>query len=388
MRPDPDRPIPPHPRGLCGIAAALLGAALIAAAAGGIRAAVAAAADSGSYAIAIAANGSGKNDTLLSISGSWPTACTPTFDKASLSRSDLRIDARAVLNLCARQRTPYSIELNPRAALGQTALAPSVYHVYYYAANGAQAEPQLRAFALVNAAAGAGGAAFAPETGFWWTTGGDKAAARNVLSIEAQGPQLTVALMSYDADGRGSWQFGTGSLSGRIAHVPLLQIAGGKGPFSAASAGQRGEAGWMLDLEFQSSSLASAWLSRPLGGEDSPLQVQTVDLVRLPFAKAGDGSAWKGDWILVMDAGTTAPQRLHLDHVEALDAATFRLGDDAAGIYVDCGLDGSNAELPPSRCILRRRDGGELGQFTAIAITRMDGALSNGAALHLLRVSQ
>jgi len=385
MRTDPERTILAHLRGLRRVAAALLGVASVAALAAGIRTASAAGPDNGGYSIALA--GSARNDALLSISGSWPTACTPTFDKASLSGSDLRIDARAVLSLCTRQATPYSIELDPRAALGKAALAPSVYHVYYYAANGAQAEPQLRAFALVDAGAGAHGAAFAPETGFWWTTGGNKAAARNVLSIEAQGTQLTVALMSYDADGRGSWQFGTGALSGRTAHVPLLQIAGAAGA-AYAGPGQRGEAGWMLDLEFQSSSLASAWLSRPLGGDDSALQMQTIDLVRLPFAKAGDGSAWKGDWILVMDAGTSAPQRLRLDHVEALDAATFRLGDDAAGIYVDCGLDGSNAELPPSRCILRRRDGGELGQFTAIAITRMDGALSNGAALHLLRVSQ
>jgi len=364
------------------VAAALLAGVLIGAAGVGIRAAPATS-DGSAYAIAVAGNLAGKGDAMLSISGSWPTACTPTFDKASLHGADLRIDARAVLNLCTRQATPYSIELNPHAALGPAETLPaSVYHVYYYAANGAQAEPQLRAFALLDPGAGTRSAAFAPETGFWWTTAGDKGAARNVFSIEAQGRQLTVALMSYDADGRGSWQFGTGALSGRIAHIPLLQIASGSG------ANQRGEAGWTLDLEFHSSALATAWLSRPLGGEDSALQVQTIDLVRLPFAKAGDGSAWKGDWILAADAGTGAPQRLHLDHVEALDTSTFRLGDDSAGIYVDCALDGSNAELPPPRCILRRRDGSELGQFTAIAITRMDGALSNGAALHLLRVSQ
>lgn len=321
----------------------------------------------------------------LTIDGTWPTPCTPTFDAASLEGADLRIDARAVLNLCTRQATPYLIEIDPTAALRRAALPAGVYHVAFYAADGTQATPKLRAFALVDTANGSE-PAFAPETGFWWSTAGAGAAAgRNVFSIESQGSQLTVALMSYERDGRGSWQFGTGTLQGTIAHVPLLQIAGGGDPFSGAGTQPHGMAGFMLDLEFHSNSLATAWLTRPAAA-DGALQMQTLDLVRLPFANPGDGSAWKGDWILAADADGATPQRLHFTRVMALDATTFRLGDADAGIFLDCALDSSNAELPPPRCILRRRDGSELGRFDAIAITRMDGILANDVPVHLLRV--
>jgi hypothetical protein len=386
MRHDPDRPAIFRSRSMRGLAMVWLAAGLVA---GAVAQVVPAAAgtDGGGYSVSWQGGASAGAPAILSISGSWSTPCTPTFDKARLSGADLRIDARAVLNLCTRQATPYAIELNPAAAVGLEALPPSIYHVYYYAADGTQAEPKLRAFSLVDTTGTRKGAAFAPETGFWWTTSGDRqGATRSVFSIEAQGAQLTAALMSYDSSGRGSWQFGTGALTGRTAHIPLLQIAGGSDPFSGAMTRPHGEAGMMLDLEFHSNSLATAWLSRS-GAADASLQMQKTDLVRLPFAYNGDGSAWKGDWILAADADQSVPQRLHLDHVMALDATTFRLGDDAAGIYVDCALDSHNTELPPPRCILRRRDGAELGHFDAIAISRMDGYLGNGAALHLLRVS-
>jgi hypothetical protein len=361
--------------GLAG-ACLLAGAGLLAAAS-----AATAADDSG----AIGWSGHAGSLPSLSIRSTWPTPCTPAFDRISLDGNDLRIDARAVLNLCAQQATPYAIEINPAAALGTARLPAAVYHVSYYAADGSQAEPKLRAFALVDTSGAA--RSFAPETGFWWTTSGSgQAAARNVFSIEFQGNQLSVALMSYDRDGHGNWQFGTGSLAGTTAHVPLLQMAGGSEPFADASIRTRGEAGMTLDLEFRSNSLAAAWLSRSAADGQS-LQLQKMNLVRLPFADRGDGSAWRGDWILAIDAEQSAPQRLHLDRVMALDASTFRLGDESAGLFVDCGLDPVNSELPPPRCILRRRDGFELGHFDAIAISRMDGAMSNGTKLHLLRVT-
>jgi hypothetical protein len=330
----------------------------------------------------------GGDAATLMVTGSWPTQCTPTFESAMLNGADLRIDARAVLSLCTRESTAYTIEVNPAAALEQPALPPAVYHVSYYAANGAQAEPKLRAFALVDTRSGAA-TSFAPETGFWWSTSGARQGARrNVFSVELQGSQLTVALMSYDRDGRGNWQFGTAALNGHTAHVPMLQLAGGSDPFASASANPRGEAGLMLDIEFRSNSLATAWLSRSGNGDDAALELQTMDLVRLPFADAGDGSAWKGDWILAVDTEQAVPQRLHLDHVSALDASNFRLNDDNAGIAVDCAIDPQNAELPPQRCVLRRRDGLALGEFDAIAITRMDGMRSDHVPLHLLRVSR
>jgi hypothetical protein len=164
-------------------------------------------------------------------------------------------------------------------------------------------------------------------------------------------------------------------------------LAGGSDPLSAVSTIPRGEAGLTLDLEFHSSALATAWLSRAGDGEDPALQLQTMDLVRLPFDEAGDGSVWQGDWILVTDSDQAPPQRLLLKRIAVEDADRFRLGDEAVGVAIDCQLDTQNDELPPTLCTARRNDGTELGHFDAVAIGRMDGARTDGVAIHLLRVS-
>jgi len=340
-------------------------------------------ADPGGYSIT-QSRAVGSGPTMLAIGGMWPTPCAPTFETAKLAGADLRVDARTMLGLCANQPTPFSIEVNPALALGLPELAAGIYHVSFYAANGAQAEPRLRAFSLIDTTHAA--TPFTPETGFWWTTSTEHGGGRNVFSLELQGSQLSAALLSYDRDGRGNWQFGTAQLDGRVAHIPLIQLAGGSDPLAAVSTVPRGEAGLMLDLEFHSNALATAWLSRSGSGENAALQLQTMQLVRLPFEDAGDGSAWQGDWILLADE-KSPPQRLRLSRVPVQDADRFRLADAAVGVTLDCQLETQNEELPPTRCTAVRSDGSVLGRFDAVAITRMDGTRADGAAVHLVRVS-
>ena len=75
----------------------------------------------------------------LSIRGEWPTQCPPTLQNVALDGSDLRIDARSVLDLCERQSTPFAIEVNPALAMQRATLPAGVYHASFYAADGAQA---------------------------------------------------------------------------------------------------------------------------------------------------------------------------------------------------------------------------------------------------------
>src|SRR5215471_602404 len=177
-----------------------------AAAAHGAPAATVRAAAGDAYAISYQSGIGAGAPSTLAIAGNWSTPCTPTFDSASLDGANLRIDAHAVLNLCVREPTAYTIELDPSAAVGRR-LPGGIYHVSYYAADGTQSLSKLRAFALVDTAAGAN-LGPAPESGFWWTTAGGRNGGRSVFSIEVQGSQLTAALMSYDRDGRGNWQVG------------------------------------------------------------------------------------------------------------------------------------------------------------------------------------
>lgn len=375
----------PSPHIARGIAAAALALAVWISSPAQTTAAATTAAGLGAFAIDLHADSAAPHAPLLTISGTWPTPCTPAFEHAALSGSDLRIDARSALNLCAGGPTAFSLEVNPALALDRPALEPAVYHVSLYAANGAQSDAKLSAFALVDASKAA--PAYAPESGLWWTTSKAAAAAsRNVFSLERQGNQLTVALMTYDHAGRATWQVGTAQLDGRVAHVALLTLAGGSDPFTSRAATPHGEPGLTLDLEFTSSSAAKAWLGRRTG-DDGALELQSLDLARLPFAGGAGGDAWRGDWVLVTDADQYPPLRLRFDRVTTLDAYRFRLSDDYASVSLDCDLDPQSADAPPRYCVASRYDATPLGRFEAVAITRMDGARGDGLAVHLLRIT-
>lgn len=318
----------------------------------------------------------------LAISGAWATQCPPALESVALNGSDLRVDARSVLGLCTRESTPFSIEVDPALAVGRTSLAAGVYHVSFYAADGVQARSRLRAFSLVDHSA-ASAASVAPEAGFWWTTGGTD---RNVLSIELQGAQISVALMSYDSTGQPQWHFGAAPYAGRTAHVPLLHLQGGSDPFAAqAAAPASGESTLALDLEFHSGAHASAWLSRMEGSADDPaLRLREFDIVRLPVAETADGSAWQGAWVLVDNVGA---QRLQFDVVAAVDADHFELTDSSHKLALACTRDSKFPDLPPSSCALRQADGSSVNLFDSVAVSRMDGNAADGTPVHLLRVS-
>jgi len=315
----------------------------------------------------------------LSISGEWATQCTPTLESVALDHNDLRIDARSVLGLCTRQSTPFSIAVDPALAMNQAPLAPGVYHVSFFAADGAQAAPKLRAFTLLDHSA-EGAPRVVPETGFWWSAenGGD----RTLLSIELQNDQLSVALMSYDRFGQPQWHFGAAPYNGRIAHVPLLRLQGGHELFAPdGGAHASGESTVALDLQFHTGAHASAWLSRVAGSSDDPLlHLRAFEAVRLPLAETVDGGALQGDWVLADDSGA---QRLRFDQFRAQDAEHFELADSVGGASLACVRDSAQPDMPPSSCTLRLPGRAEPAQFDSIAISRMDGS-----SAHLLRVTK
>ena len=320
----------------------------------------------------------------LAISGQWPTRCPPTLENIALDDHDLRIDARSVLELCERGSTPFSIELNPALALQRGAFAPGVYRISFYAADGAQSTPKLRAFALLDRSP-PDTPAITPETGFWWTSNAADAN-RTTLSLELQDGQLTVALLSYDESGQATWYFGAAPYVGRTAHLTMLRLAGGNEPFVQAASVPRGDAALVLDLEFSSAAHASAWLSRTRPG-DSSLQLQTLDLMRLPIADSADGHAWQGDWVLVADTPGTSPTRLHFDQYRAVDAAHFQIADSAGNIALTCAREPMQPDWPPASCLLRRNDDATSLSFTSVALARMDGQDTDRHAVHLLRVT-
>ena len=86
-----------------------------------------------------------ENASTLTVSGQWPTQCPPSLKNVTLDGTDLRIEAGSDLTLCDRKAAPFSIEVNPALAVDKTALDPGIYHVSFYAADGAGSSSKLRA---------------------------------------------------------------------------------------------------------------------------------------------------------------------------------------------------------------------------------------------------
>jgi hypothetical protein len=343
------------------------------------------AADGGSYTIQPRTDAASWS---LDIDGRWPTQCPPSLKSVTLDGTDLRIDARSDLTLCDRTAMPFSIELNPALAVDKTSLDPGIYHVSFYAADGANDAPKLRAFTLVDRSA-SDAPPVSPEPGFWFTANTpDATTNRTILSVEPQDGQLNVALMSYDDLGQPTWFFGAAPFNGHIAHVPLVHIVGGTDAFHPSITPTRGDALLALDLQFQSGAHALGWVSRERGNsDDSSLQVQPLDLVRLPMTNTTDGQAWQGDWVLVAD-DDNAPQKLHLTQYRAVDAQHFEISDVNVQFTLACTREPTQPDWPPSSCSLRRGNDVVSGAFDSVALSRMDGLDGNGAAIHLLRVSR
>jgi hypothetical protein len=139
-----------------------------------------------------------------------------------------------------------------------------------------------------------------------------------------------------------------------------------------------------LDLEFASAAHANAWLTRD---GDASLQLQSLDLVRLPLEDTADGHAWQGDWVLVADAADATPQMLRFDQFRALDTTHFELSDSAANAKLTCSREAAQPEWPPARCSLRQGDNA-VTTFGSVALTRMDGQRADRTAVHLLRVTR
>lgn len=327
----------------------------------------------------------------VDVAGVWPTLCTPTIERVVLEGGDLRIELRSVLELCARGSTPYSFSLSAAQIIGGPLRGSDTYRVRLYAANGAQADQQLRAFTLLNAR-GKADAEIEPEAGFWWAENGSSAATADatgtLLSLEQQGRQLSVALMTYDSSGESVWRFGSAALMNSLAHVRLIRPQGGADPFAPTTSLPRVESEINLDLEFHASARATGWLSRSNGDAENPvLQLRELQFAHLPFSAVANGSGWKGDWVLIGDRLSDPPQRLRLDQFEPLAQTGFVLSDSSTGSRLQCQRN-SIPQAPPQSCQLRSADGQNLGRFDSVAISRLDGVAADGTRLQLIRVSR
>lgn len=318
----------------------------------------------------------------LVVSAEWPDSCLPQLLRSSMVDGHIDVELRSTGHDCVKAPTPMSLRFNPSREAGQMQMPVGVYEVRFYLArdNGFS---ELIAFNLLRA--GWRDSSFRPESGFWWSVSNTNRAflAGSGLSIEQQGETLAVTLLSYEA-GNAVWYFGNARAAGTLARVPLVRMFGGDSPFSAVGTPPQVEAALTLDLNFLSPSRASAWLTRPFADGREGIEIQSLDLLRLPFAGNANGAAWKGQWVLIGEESRQAAV-FDLGEVATSGAGNFTLRSRADGAELQCRLEDFGEHSVPTFCSLL--DGNELlADFDKIGLDRLIGRNPEGQNMRLVRL--
>ena len=319
----------------------------------------------------------------LVIAGVWSDTCLPSVQRSRLAGQDLDIYLQSERKVCGQVQTPFELRLNPARLAGRSQLALGVYRVRLFLAhdNGSN---QLIAFRLLRS--GGEDRRSRPENGFWWsvTTADDiPALPGNGLSIEQQGDTLAVTWLSYES-GAPIWYFGSQSMPGRLARIELSRMVGGAEAFSGPNSAPGIEPGLALNIEFLSPAHANAWLVRGQPGSTRSIEIQDLNLVRLPFAAGNPGNDWQGQWALVVGDASEA-RIIELSTAESADAETFRIRDRLGSINLQCRLEELDGHPVASFCSLT--DGASLvADFDQVGRDRLSGQNVDGTPVRLIRL--
>jgi len=314
----------------------------------------------------------------IGIYGESPEHCPPSLQRVALDGADLSIMLHVPRTGCGAARpVPFLLKAAPPAS--SPLLGGTVYRVRVY--SDAKGTSALAAFRLLDT----GSPSVAePENGFWWSIADDDAAppSRSTgLTVESQGDRLALGLYGFDDAGAPAWYFGSTRLTGRVARVQLLELAGGDPLFSPAGTQPSAQDGPRIELEFVSPARARAWLVRNVDGYDVAVRALTVARSRFAAQPAAIGS---GRWVFVADDEGT-PLQFEFSSPSRESADRVRVDDPAHDAVLECNGSGGEDALP-QRCSLLF-GGSELATFERVGLDRLVGKRYDGATARLLRIT-
>jgi hypothetical protein len=313
----------------------------------------------------------------ITVDGVAPAGCRPNLEDVAVEGAEVAITLTTPLTGCKPQRrTPFRLQADPANEMAEPT---PVYHVRVYL--GSATSAHLVAFALLDTSSGPNPAPI-PENGFWWTQATPDGAsnAGTGMSLELQDNRLAASLLGFGDTGAPTWYFGSATLGGRVARIPLVQLANGDGWFGAGGAASPSiEGGPRLDIEFLSPTHARAFLVRD---EDDVVQVRPLMLSRSAFASGASGTPWIGRWVFVPEEGGAA-RVFDFATPSNRDADSFRLVDSANDAALDCRLVSGTQQA--DACTLTTGTS-TLADFDQVGLDRFSGRGANGSQAQLIRV--
>ena len=193
-----------------------------------------------------------------------------------------------------------------------------------------------------------------------------------------------VALLTYGEVQQPEWYFGSGHLSGSVAHVTLMRMHGGAHLFSISpSAPPDIDSTMELDLEFRSNNEAMAWFTKL--SDDRPLELSSVELTRLPVTQETTADLLSGEWILLSDNPDSKPARLLFGEVQTLAQKTWQVHETSRPISLLCTWSSSDKF---DRCELHNAENQSITAFETLSPKQMSGLDNDGYRVRLIRLPE
>ncbi len=314
----------------------------------------------------------------IGIDGTAPAGCVPHIERALLDGADLSIELSAPATGCKPRQVPFHLRVDPATTTSVGASPTEVFRVRVYSSS--LAGTRLVAFALIDTASPT--SAPLPESGFWWTQpdADGTPAPGTGMSLEFQENQIAASLLGFADSGAPTWYFGSTTLSGRVARIPLVQLANGDGWFSAIVTPPGVLPGPRLEIEFLSPARARAWLVR--SDNDGDVQVRPLTLARTAFSGGPAGTSWVGRWVLIPEDGGNT-RLFDFSGPSSRDAESFRLTDAENDAVLDCRLAPGTQQA--DACTLTA-GAALVADFDMVGYDHISGHGANGAPIQLLRV--
>jgi hypothetical protein len=314
----------------------------------------------------------------IAIEGSAPVGCVPKVSRILLDGVDISVELTAPSTGCKQGKVLFHLTADAAATAGLRVLPPAVYRVHIY--SGSATAAHLVAFTLIDTSPAS--SAPEPESGFWWTQqGGDNATAAGTgMNLEVQDNQLAGSLLGFADSGASTWYFGSTTMAGRVARIPLVQLANGEEWFSAIGTQPDVNPGPRLEIEFLSPTRARAYLVRT--EDDGDVQVRPLTLSRSAFATGPAGTSWVGRWVLIPEDGGTT-RLFDFAAPTHRDGERFRLVDAANDAVLDCRLVAGTQQA--DACTLSAA-AAPVADFDQVGFDHFSGHGANGAPVQLLRV--
>ncbi|HEX5124743.1 MAG TPA: hypothetical protein VFV97_15985 [Rhodanobacteraceae bacterium] len=314
----------------------------------------------------------------IAIEGNAQAGCVPKVARILLDGADVSVELTAPATGCKQQTVPFHLMVDAAATAGLRVLPPAVYRVHVY--SGSATAAHLAAFTLIDTSTTTN--APEPESGFWWTQPGTDgaAAAGTGMNLEVQDNQLAASLLGFADSGASAWYFGSTTMTGRVARIPLVQLANGEDWFSAIGTQPDVNPGPRLEIEFLSPTRARGYLVR--SADNGDVQVRPLTLSRSAFATGPAGTSWVGRWVLIPEDGGTT-RLFDFASPTHRDADRFRLVDAANDAVLDCRLVAGTQQA--DACTLSA-SAAPIADFDQVGFDHFAGHGANGAPVQLLRV--